>query len=230
MKRIDRMIVAVAFCLAGAVLAASAFADDPADQTGTSAQPASSMSGSASTQASGSKDAQTVIALWPDKSKAAAQALIDKYGPPDMVSEQMLSWSDREKWKMVGAFRDAVSIKDPAPSEVTIVNKVSYRVPEGKVGALAHFDHALVVDQLRGTLAANGDSEQHNILALNLAVEIVTGKRDVASAKSFLKKTLMESMAGKSSPYLEGLMFNPSSTPEKGIEPAAPENPKLPLP
>ena len=238
MNRIDRMIVAAAVCLAGAAVAGRPVAADTPDQADAAAPASNSMNDAGSNSAgapasnsmndtgsnptaapaavstNGQRDAQSVIASWPDKTKSAAQALIDKYGTPDGTSAKMLSWNDRDQWMQVAVFRDAVSVKEPMPHEDFLVNKISYKVPENKVGALARFDHALVVDQIRGTLAVHGDSEQNNVLALNLANEIVIGKRDVASARRFLKKTLEESAAGKSSSYTDKLLFTPSSSGE----------------
>jgi hypothetical protein len=239
MKTIDRMVLAAAACLACAALTGPAAADTAEEANG---QAASSMNGPSDAmnapadatktdamktdatktdmKADAKTDAKNAIASWPDKTKTAALALIEKYGPPDGVMDKMLAWNDKDQWKMVGVFRDAIPAADPVAHDVYIGNKISYSVPEDKVGALAKFDHSLVVDQIRGTLTAQGDSEKTNTLTLNLANEIVTGKRDVASAKIFLKKTLKESLAGKSSPYTDGLMFTPTAaTPLPGYIP-----------
>ncbi len=80
----------------------------------------------------------------------------------------------------------------------------------------------------RGTLASHCDSEESNTLALNLANEIVTGKRDVASAQDFLKSTLTKSMAGKSSPYTDKLMFSPSSSGSMNEATPVEQNPATP--
>jgi hypothetical protein len=217
MKSIDRTFIAAAAALtaavlAGSVTAAQAIEGPPPTEPATSSSTLQATNPQASTYQQ--RDPQSVIASWPQKTKSAAQALIEKYGPPDAVSDKMVSWNDKDQWSMVGVFRDAVSSSEPTTHQDFIVNKINYAVPENKVGDLAHFDHSLVVDQARGTLAAQGDSEQHNILALNLANEIVTGKRSVASARSFQKKTLSESMAGRSSSYNESLMFKTSPSSE----------------
>ena len=237
MMTIDRMVLAAAACLACAALSGSAAAETE-EGTPTNEQAAGSMNGPSDAmsgksdslslpsdaktdvKADAKTDAAKAIAAWPDKTKTAALALIEKYGPPDGVMDKMLAWTDKDQWKMVGVFRDAIPAADPVAHDVYIENKISYSVPEDKVGALAQFDHSLVVNQTRGTLTAQGDSEKNNTLTLNIANEIVTGKRDVASAKSFLKKTLKEGIAGKSSPYTDGLMFAPpAEQPTPGIMP-----------
>jgi hypothetical protein len=46
-----------------------------------------------------------------------------------------------------------------------------------------------------------------NFLALNLVDEIATGARSVEDARDFYSKTARLSKAGKSSAYMEGLLF-----------------------
>jgi hypothetical protein len=197
-------ITAAAACAAIAGVAAAQDAAAPTELIG---QPSSAMSGQ--------KDSSSVIGAWPVKTRKAAQALIQKYGPPDGVTGRMLVWNDKDQWKEVAVYRDAVKHAKPMPHEDFVQNTISYKVPESKVADLIKFDHSLVIDETRGTLASHCDSEAANTLALNLANEIVTGKRDVASAKDFLKSTLMKSMAGKTSPYTEKLMF--SSSPKESM-------------
>lgn len=173
------------------------------------------------------KDAKTVIDSWPDKTKTAASALIDKYGQPDTVLDHKLAWYDKDQWNMVAVFQEPVHRAAPTPHDAFIENAVNLKVPESKVGDLYRFDPGLVVDQTHGVIAANGDSEKANTLALNLAHDIITGKRSVASAKSFYRDTLMKEVAGKSSPYTDKLQFTPdtgaAATP--GTEPSNMQSP-----
>lgn len=219
MKLTNRMLrTALASALACAAFAGVAAAsEDPAtgaSQDTLKAQP----SGLPSSSMSGQKDAQSIIESWPAKTKKAAQALIEKYGQPNGMTDKMLVWDDKEPWAQVTVYRDAFADEVPIPHQDFVENTVEYKVPENKIADLIKFDRALVIDETRGTLSSHCDSEEANTLALNLADEIVSGKRDVASAKEFLKTTLSESMAGKSSSYMKKLMFPTSprqaTTPE----------------
>jgi hypothetical protein len=51
--------------------------------------------------------------------------------------------------------------------------------------------------------------EEANFLALNLAHEIVTGKRSVEDARDFYPKAVMAHMQKQPSPYAEKLQFGP---------------------
>lgn len=205
MKRKDRMIsAALAAALAAVLSAGPALAQDPQSQMQTPAR-------AASVALVQQKDANTTVDSWPAETKKAAQALIEKYGQPDGVMDHALIWKNKEQWQQVTVYRDAVTHSLPMPHQDFIENTISYKVPESKVSDLIKFDLALVIDGTRGTLASHCDTEKANTLALNLANEIVTGKRTVASAKAFLRDTMMKTMAGKDSPYTEKLMFMPSS-------------------
>lgn len=152
-------------------------------------------------------DTASVINAWPENTKIAALYLIQKYGAPDGVTAERLSWNDKDPWSRVTLFREGVSDNFPTTHRNFLENTIHYSVPQEKAGELIKFDPALTVDRTAGTLSARSDSEQANILALNLADEIVRGKRDVDSARVFMRDTLRKSAAGKSSPYTDHLLF-----------------------
>jgi hypothetical protein len=153
------------------------------------------------------QNAPIVVASWPAKTRAAARALLEKYGLPDTLSETHLTWVEAGPWKEVTVFRDADVPKNPTVHADFIENTVKYEVPIAQVAPLMRFNRALVIDMSQGTLAAHSDSEASNTLALNLADEIIKGKRGVAASRTFLKKTQAEALSGKSSPYTERLLF-----------------------
>jgi len=56
-------------------------------------------------------------------------------------------------------------------------------------------------------LAARSNSEELNRLCLNLADDIARGRRTPAEARRFYRRTLSLALSGKSSPYMERLVF-----------------------
>ena len=62
-------------------------------------------------------------------------------------------------------------------------------------------------DPARAELTSLAGSEEVNYLVLNIADEIVNGKRTVGDAKAFRARILRLLDSGKSSPYLLGLLF-----------------------
>lgn len=176
------------------------------------AGPGRAFAAKAEAAALGSRDAKTLIASWPELTRAGAESLIAKYGPPDSVSDDRLAWNNKDKWRVVAVYRDAVRDDDEAETPRFVVNEVNYTVPDNKAAAeLIRFDRGLVIDQVRGTVAAQGESEKYNMLVLNLADEIVTGKRTLAAAQTFFKKTQKAIAAGKKFTYLDEIRFAPGA-------------------
>lgn len=140
----------------------------------------------------------SVFSQWPELAQLAARVMLEKYGPPQEVSEMSLSWRAPAPWKRFVVHKDEV-----APLE----QAVGYAVPSGKVAALLKFGHGLDIRPNEGVLAARGDSEAHILLALNLANDIANGTMTPAQAEGFYAKAVSLEVAGKSSPYTQHLLF-----------------------
>jgi hypothetical protein len=56
-------------------------------------------------------------------------------------------------------------------------------------------------------------SDLVNFLALNIADEIIRGRRDVRGAIAFYRRTLDLAAAGKTSPYMTRLLFRTQGHP-----------------
>ena len=100
---------------------------------------------------------------------------------------------------------------------------VSYKVSESKHDEIALFDGSVNIDKTRGEISARCDAEHHNILALNLAHDIIIGKRSVKDARAFYTKLVMaEKKDNKIHAYMKKLNFKPqlnTENPDK-ISPA----------
>jgi hypothetical protein len=148
-----------------------------------------------------------MIQGWPDSSQKAAKAMLDKYGTPNSASDRELVWYDNGPWRKTIVFRDVVRHNFPTPHDDVLLQTIAYRVPIGKFDALQKFDGSLIADRTKGELSSRCASEETNILALNLANDVVTGKRSASDARSAFAKTLELQMAGKTSPALGKLQF-----------------------
>jgi hypothetical protein len=98
---------------------------------------------------------------------------------------------------------------------------VDYRVPLEMYDDLATYDGSVIVERTRGEMSARCDLEAANFLALNLADEIVRGRRTVDEARAEYGRQIMAFKAGRPSPYTSGLTFTP---------PASGRDPDEPLP
>jgi len=150
---------------------------------------------------------EVVVGIWPAAQRATARALIDKYGRPAQYDSHALAWFNNGIWKKTVIYRRS-PLQGPNRDKEFLQQSVGYIVPADKIAALKKFDKRLEVSQTAGEMTFTSDREATNLLALNLADEIVTGKRTVASARAFFMRTTVLAAAGKSSPYRRDLRFN----------------------
>lgn len=151
--------------------------------------------------------AQTVIAQWPERSRALAESLLQEYGIPEESTPSKLTWKARAPWSRISVERDALD--DAHPSGV--LQAVAYDVPLRRWRALGWFDRGVDYDPIKHELIARTDGEPTNYLALNLADEIVRGRRTAEDARAFYDETVALAASGKSSTYMKRLLFRPQN-------------------
>lgn len=153
------------------------------------------------------KTAQATILDWPAYSRLAARALIEKYGDPVRFDDDRLVWSETGPWSRIVVSRDAPRGLFARGGRDVVEQSIWYFVPDDKIAELQRFDDRLTWDMPTGQLSSRAESEELNFLALNLADEIVDGKRTPEDARDFYRKTIALSESGKSSPYMSGIIF-----------------------
>ena len=135
---------------------------------------------------------------WAQGPSLAASLMVQEYGPPQWVGDDRLEWFMALPWKRI-------SVSDTPAG--FLEHAVSYRIPQEKLAELRRFGRGLSVDAQNDEISARGESEEGNLLCLNLANDIALGKKTAAQAGEFYRLTIRESMSGKSSPYMERLLF-----------------------
>lgn len=151
---------------------------------------------------------ETYIMTWPKIARTTAHVLLERYGQPDLFTRQILVWYNKGPWYKTEVHRE------PRTHRLVLWNKdylrqtVSYKVPYDRISDLKYFDKNIDVDEVKGELSVQSDSEAMNFLAVNLAEDIITGKRSVDDARAFRLKTTLLSKSGKGSPYLDRLLFH----------------------
>jgi hypothetical protein len=151
--------------------------------------------------------AEKLIERWSFRARAAARLTMARYGMPDEVRAESLIWRANGPWKRTVVHRDAWRRYAFWADRYHVENALAYDVPARCLADLARFDDRLIAEPGRGELAARSGSETENYLLLNVADEIVNGKRTVADARAFSARILRLADSGKSSPYLTGLLF-----------------------
>ena len=150
---------------------------------------------------------EKLINAWPQESKKAAQATLEKYGPPDGGTFQELIWHNAGPWEKVVVSNEAHDHNDPMPHKDVLMGKIKMKVPQDKVADLLAFDSSLVINRTAGTLAAVCDKEESNFAAINLAHDIIQGSKSVQEAKDQMAKVVMGLQQGTTDPITQDFKF-----------------------
>ena len=166
---------------------------------------------------------ETVIAAWPSTARTAATSAITRYGAPDEHTASMLIWHNRGPFRHTIVHRDEVPHAFPRMHQDVIEQVIAYRVPPEMVDELSAFNGSLTVDRTKGELSARCDQEAMNILAFNLADEILTTRATVSDARVTYALQAEAHAAGRSAPLAERLQFRVPSIDTR--DPDAPLSP-----
>lgn len=144
---------------------------------------------------------------WPDSSVSAAKKVLTKYGEPTESTPSMLVWKDIAPFRRIVVYREEVMHRFPLLHKDVVENVVAYKIPIEKAGELAKFDGSVNFDRTRGELSARSDDEAMNLVALNLASDIISGKRDANNARLVYGKVAVDFINGNRSVLTQGLQF-----------------------
>jgi hypothetical protein len=150
------------------------------------------------------------IGSWPDKSQEAAQFMIDKYGMPNEQTPTTLVWYATGPWKRTILYKEAIPHNFPKPHTDLLEQFIDYRVPTDKFDELAAYDGSVIVERTKGELSARCDKEAMNFLALNLANDIVLGRRTAQQARDEYARQVVAFMNNRAEAYTQGLQFSVS--------------------
>lgn len=235
----QKLFLTLTFIAAGALLAVNAFAGNPPSSnpsqpsSTTPADPVKKTTGTTATTTTGATSETTIgtmsgsfkldmIQAWPMESRQAAEAIIAKYGMPKEFTSSMLIWEKTGPWKKTVVMKDAIDHQFPVAHKDVLKQVIDYKVPADKMDELAQFDGSILVDRTKGEIAVRCDTEQNNFVAMNLADEIIRGKKTVAQARSTLTKAAQGQLAGSDGMFKEGLKFQVATSPTADPDKASP--------
>lgn len=164
-------------------------------------------------------EVEALTADWPEKNKEVLKTMVERYGQPNEGTQSMLIWHNNGPWKRTILYREQVSHLFPKKHVDVLEQFVDLKVPPEKVDELAKYDGSVIVERTKGEISARCDKEEMNFLALNLAKEIVDGKKGVEAARNEYAKSAMAFMMGNTNDYTDDLNFHASNTadPDQGI-------------
>jgi hypothetical protein len=161
-----------------------------------------------STSSASRMTTSAMVASWPASQRETVVMMTAKYGEPTVTGDRMFVWYGTGPFVKTSVARDEVPHNFPMPHTDYLTQTVKHRVPADRLAALNEYDGSVFYHRTRGELSAQCDKEEMNFLALNLAHDIITGKRTVADARAFYARTAMAFKQGdRSSPYVQGLIF-----------------------
>lgn len=170
-----------------------------------------------------------IVDTWPNRPKLGAQQMLAKYGAPQEVTFEKLVWHNQGPYKRIDVTKMEHNHDFPKPHMDYLEHTIAYRVPADKAAALAAFDGSLTFDRTRGEMSARCDLEGHNVLTLNLANDIVMGKKSAEEARKAFGQIVVDDALGKYPPYITALQFQPKKDDvmfaDKTVIPGSPERP-----
>lgn len=146
---------------------------------------------------------------WPTASKMAVEEITSKYGKPDGITPEELIWMNKGVWKKICIDKKESKHSFPVEHTDMMQQTISHKVPEDKMDDLGKFDGSVTFDRTQGTLSARCDVEANNFLALNLAHDIITGKKTTEQAREAFANIVKEKMNGGNPEYMQKLSFTP---------------------
>jgi len=145
-----------------------------------------------------------ITSAWKAEPKMLAQKMISKYGMPQEASANRLLWMNNGPWKWTELINEEIQHDFPMPHHDMLKQVIAWKVPADKFDELAEYDGSVVVERTKGELSARCDKEEANFLAINLAHDIISGKRSAGDARKMYTEAVGEM---KHPQYMAGLMF-----------------------
>jgi len=148
----------------------------------------------------------------PKKVQEAVDMLTKKYGEPNLMNDDVAIWMNSGPFQYTMVWSEEVKHNFPMAHTDFVQQGIRYDVPTDKLSALAEYDGSVIVDRTKGMLSARCDKEEMNLLALNLANDIITDKKTVKEARAYYAKAAMMFMKGEKDPYTQKLQFMPKAS------------------
>jgi len=154
------------------------------------------------------RELQEILKQWPKEPRASAERLIAYYGEPNEYCPSRLIWYDtKDSWKRTELSREEVPHDFPAHHTDFLEQFIDYKVPIDMYSKLAEYDGSVIVERTKGEISARCGGTSMNFVAINLAHDIVQGKRTVAAARQEYTRLYQAYKNGEKPPYTQAFQF-----------------------
>jgi hypothetical protein len=151
---------------------------------------------------------QDIVRGWPKEPQESAKRLIEYYGEPHEYSASQLIWyGTSDGWKRTVLSKEETPHNFPSPHTDFLEQFIAYKVPIGMYSTLAEYDGSVIIERTKGEMSARCGGTAMNFVAINLAHDIVTGKRSVSEARTEYTKLYQAYKAGEKPPYTQNFQF-----------------------
>ncbi len=165
------------------------------------------------TKAISKEDLKKHVSGWSKEAEEASDFMFKKYGSPNGMTPEMVVWTEVKPFKRSILYKEPVTHKFPMEHKDVLEHFIDYKAPEAqKVAELWQFDGSVILERTKGEMSARCDKEAANILALNLADDIVNGKRSVEEARMEYGRQIMALKDGNPMEITQKLVFSPTSS------------------
>ncbi len=141
------------------------------------------------------------LAGWSPEHKDAVKEMIEKYGKPNESTPTMFVWHNNGPWKKTIIYKEDLDHRFPKKHSDYIQHFVNYKCPANKFNDIASYDGSIIIERTNGVMSVRGYKESLNILALNIANDIISGKKTVEEGREFFTRSLVEYGRGTKSDY-----------------------------
>jgi hypothetical protein len=156
---------------------------------------------------------------WPEKQRRQIRRMTELHGSPTGLTDNVMIWRDAAPFAVITLEKHEVKHRFPIEHTDFLMHAVYYDIEPDRVSELIAFDGSVYVDRTGGMLAAKCDTQAHNLLALNLGHDVLSGSRSAKEARREFARIIKMEQRGMSHPYLRELQFEPgnkASSPDPG--------------
>ncbi len=156
----------------------------------------------------GQTSLEQLTANWNETARNAARQMFEKYGPPQEVTASRLVWHDNRPWKRTEVINQDVPHNFPTQHTDVLAQTLAIDVPVDRYSDLAAFDGSVTANRTAGEFTACSNREEHNLIALNLASDILSGRLTVPQARQRLAELVQQSDSGQRVAYAGDIRFS----------------------
>ncbi len=155
---------------------------------------------------------------WPESSVTAAKEMIQKHGDPTEITSDSLIWRNIAPFKKIIVHKEVYSHRFPLLHQNALEHVVDYRAPMTKIDDVWRYNGSIVLNQTKGEMSSYAENEAMNILGMNLANQVLSGKMSSDVARVTFGKETMNYLNGNKTAYTQVLNFGSQfNTPDEGV-------------